>query len=58
MDCRSRQVIARIDRFCAQLNDGLVAVAIVLTIITSLTVAFRTAHTLRVPDHFEIAATT
>jgi hypothetical protein len=48
----------QIDRFCGRLNDGLAAVAIVLAIIISLTVAYRAAQTLRVPEGFEIAATT
>jgi hypothetical protein len=48
----------QIDRFCGRLNGGLAAVAIVLAIIISLTVAYRAARTLRVPEGFEIAATT
>jgi hypothetical protein len=53
-----RPVVEQIDRFCGRCNDGLTAVAIVLAIILSLTVAYRTAQTLRVPEGFEIAGTT
>lgn len=53
-----RRLVGRIDRFCGRCNDGLTAVAIVLAIIVSLSAAYRTAQTLRVPDRFEIAATT
>jgi hypothetical protein len=53
-----RLVVEQIDRFCGRCNDGLTAVAIVLAIILSLTVAYRTAQTLRVPEGFEIAGTT
>jgi hypothetical protein len=55
---RWRPVVGRVDQFCDRCNDGLTAVAIVLAIIVSLTVAYRTVHTLRVPEGFEIAATT
>jgi hypothetical protein len=48
----------QIDRLCGRLNDGLAAVAIVLAVIMVLAVGYRTAATLRVPDGFEIAATT
>jgi hypothetical protein len=48
----------RIERFCGRCNDGLTAVAIVLAIILSLTAAYRSAQTLRVPEGFEIAGTT
>jgi hypothetical protein len=54
----SRHLVARIDQFCGRCNDGLTAVAIVLAIILSLSVAYRAAETLRVPEGFEIAATT
>jgi hypothetical protein len=54
----SRHLVARIDHFCGRCNDGLTAVAIVLAIILSLSGAYRAAETLRVPEGFEIAATT
>jgi hypothetical protein len=54
----SRHLVARIDQFCGRCTDGLTAVAIVLALILSLTVAYRAAETLRVPEGFEIAATT
>jgi hypothetical protein len=53
-----RPLVGQIDRFCGRCNGGLTAVAIVLAIIISLTVAYRTVHTLRVPEGYEIAATT
>jgi hypothetical protein len=53
-----QRLVGPIDRFCGRCNDGLTAVAIVLAIIISLSVAYRTAQTLRVPEGFEIAATT
>jgi len=40
------------------LNGGLAAVAIVLMVIMVLAVGYRTAATLRVPEGFEVAATT
>lgn len=55
---RSQQLARRIDRFCGRINDGLTAVAIVLTVIACLTIAYRSAEALRVPERFEIAATT
>ena len=51
-------LVGRIDRFCGRFNDGLTAVAIVLAIILSLSVAYRGVQTLRVPEGFEIAGTT
>jgi hypothetical protein len=53
-----RPLVGRIDQFCSRCNDGLTVVAIVLAIIISLTVAYRTAQTLRVPEGFEITGTT
>ena len=53
-----RPLVGQIDRFCGRCNDGLTAVAIVLAIILSLTAAYRTGQTLRVPEGFEIAGTT
>jgi hypothetical protein len=53
-----RPVVGQIDRFCGRCNDGLTAMAIVLATIVLLSVAYRTEQTLRVPKHFEIAATT
>jgi hypothetical protein len=58
MTVHSRHLVGQIDRFCGRCNDGLAAVAIVLAVIVSLSVAYRTAHTLRVPEGFEIAGTT
>jgi hypothetical protein len=58
MASRWRCVVAQVDGFCARCNDGLMAVAIALTIIASLTLAFRTAQALQVPERFEISATT
>jgi hypothetical protein len=58
MTGQSRHLVGRIDRFCSRCNDGLAAVAIVLAVIMLLAVSYRTAVTLRVPEHFEIAATT
>ena len=48
----------QIDRFCGRLNGGLAAVAIVLMVIMVLAVGYRIAATLRVPEGFEVAATT
>jgi hypothetical protein len=53
-----RRFVGPIDRFCGRCNDGLTAVAIVLAIIISLSVAYRAAQTLWVPEGFEIAGTT
>jgi hypothetical protein len=53
-----RPLVGQIDRFCGRCNDGLTAVAIVLAVIISLSVAYRTAQTLRVPQDFEIVGTT
>jgi hypothetical protein len=53
-----RCLAGRIDRFCGRCNDGLAAVAIVLAVIMLLAVGYRTAATLRVPEHFVVAATT
>jgi hypothetical protein len=53
-----RPLVRQIDRFCGRFNEGLTAVAIVLAIIVSLSVAYRTAQTLQVPVGFAIAATT
>jgi hypothetical protein len=53
-----RPLAGQIDRFCGRCNDGLAMVAIVLAVITLLAVGYRTAATLRVPEGFEVAATT
>ena len=58
MTGHGRRFVGRIDRFCGRCNDGLTAVAIVLAVIVSLSVAYRTAQTLRVPQDFEIVGTT
>ena len=52
------RLAGQIDRFCGRCNDGLAAVAIVLAVFMLLAVGYRTAQTLRVPERFEIAATT
>jgi hypothetical protein len=53
-----RCFVGRLDRFCGRCNDGLSAVAIALAIIISLAISYRTAQALRVPERFEIVATT
>jgi hypothetical protein len=53
-----RSLAGRIDGFCGRCNDGSAAVAIVLAVIMLLAVGYRTAATLRVPEHFEVTATT
>jgi hypothetical protein len=58
MTGRRWPVFGQIDRFCGRCNDGLMAVAIVLAIIVSMMVAYRTAQTLRFPEGYEIVATT
>jgi len=52
-----RRSVERVDHFCGRCNGGLMAVAIVLALITSLAVVYRTVHWLRVPEHFAIAST-
>jgi hypothetical protein len=58
MTGHGRRFVGRIDRFCDRCNDGLTAVAIVLAVIVSLSVVYRTAQTLGVPQDFEIIGTT
>jgi hypothetical protein len=53
-----RPLVGQIDRFCGRCNDGLTTVAIVLAVIMLLAVGYRTEATLRVPEHFVVAATT
>jgi hypothetical protein len=50
-----RPLDRQIDQFCGRCNEGLTVAAIVLAIIVSLSVAYRTAQTLRVPEGFKIA---
>jgi hypothetical protein len=38
------------DQFCARLNDGLAAVALVLAVVVALTAAFHLAETTKLPD--------
>ena len=60
-DVRVQQIhgtVSEIDRFCGRCNDGLAAVAIVLAVIMLLAVGYRTEAALRVPERFQIAATT
>jgi hypothetical protein len=48
----------RIDRFCGRLNDGLIAVTIVLATLVFLAGAYRVAETLVIPQGFETIGTT
>src|SRR5215472_455518 len=52
---RHRPVIRaeRINRFCGRLNDGLIAVTIVLATLVFLAGAYRAAETLVIPQSFE-----
>lgn len=58
MTGHGRPLLGRIDRFCGRCNEGLTAVAIVLAIIVSLSVAYGAAQTLQIPEGFKVAATT
>jgi hypothetical protein len=53
-----RDLAERIDRFCSRLNDGLIAVTIVLAALVFLAVAYRAAETLMIPQGFETIGTT
>ena len=57
---RHRPVIRaeRINRFCGRLNDGLIAVTIVLATLVFLAGAYRAAETLVIPQGFEAIGTT
>ena len=58
MSQRRGDLAERFDRFCGRLNDGLTAVAIVLTALVFLAAAYLTAETLAIPRGFEIIGTT
>jgi len=51
-------LVERIDRFCGRLNDGLIAVTIVLAALVFLAGAYRTVETLVIPQGFEAIGTT
>ena len=53
-----RDLAERIDRFCGRLNDGLIAVTIVLAGLVFLAGAYRAAETLVIPQGFETIGTT
>jgi hypothetical protein len=53
-----RDLAERIDRFCSRLNDGLIAVTIVLAALVFLAGAYRAAETLMIPQGFETIGTT
>jgi hypothetical protein len=48
----------RIDQFCGRLNNGLIAVTIVLAALVFLAAACRTAEILVIPSGFETIGTT
>jgi hypothetical protein len=48
----------RIDRFCGRLNDGLIAVTIVLAALVFLVGTYRAAEILVIPQGFETIGTT
>jgi hypothetical protein len=48
----------RFDRFCGRLNDGLIAVTIVLAALVFLVAAYRAAETVVIPQGFETIGTT
>lgn len=64
---RSRSLKARAEAFCAKLNDGLAAVAIVLAMLVSVVGTYRTlellesaaqnGHAMRVPADIRLQAT-
>lgn len=55
---RRRDLAEGFDRFCGRLNDGLIAVTIVLAALVFLAAAYRTAETLVIPPGFETVGTT
>jgi hypothetical protein len=48
----------RFDQFCGRLNNGLIAVTIVLAALVFLVAAYRTAEILVMPSGFETIGTT
>lgn len=58
MSQRQEDLAERFERFCGRLNDGLIAVAIVLAALVFLAAGYRTAETLVIPRGFEITGTT
>jgi hypothetical protein len=55
---RRRDLAERFDRFCGRLNDGLIAVTIVLAALVFLAAAYRAVETLVIPHGFETIGTT
>jgi hypothetical protein len=53
-----RDLARVIERGCGRLNEGLIAVTIVLALVIGSTAAYRTAAAWRVPEGYSIAATT
>jgi hypothetical protein len=53
-----RDLAERFDRFCGRLNDGLIAVTIVLAALVFLVAAYRAAETVVIPQGFETIGTT
>jgi hypothetical protein len=53
-----RDLARGIDRACTRLNDGLIAMTIVLAVLVVLTAAYRAAEVFWVPEDFAIVATT
>lgn len=58
MNNTMRDSAKRIDRACGRLNDGLMAMIMVLAVLVVLTAAYRAAEVFRVPEGFAIVATT
>jgi hypothetical protein len=55
---KRRDLAKRFDQFCGRLNDGLIAVTIVLAALVFLAAAYRTAEILVMPSGFETIGTT
>jgi hypothetical protein len=53
-----RDLAERFDRFCGRLNDGLMAVTIVLAALVLLAEVYRVAETLVIPQSFALIGTT
>jgi hypothetical protein len=53
-----RDLAERFNQFCGRLNDGLIAVTIVLAALLFLVAAYRAAETLVIPQGFETIGTT
>ena len=60
MNSTWRDLAKQIDGVCSRLNDGLMAMTIVLAALVFLAAAYRAAEasSFRVPESFAIAATT